>query len=286
MQDSGLDVTLKADKLVSPVITLNDLRGTGSLHSGELTADVYFKTPGGGRSTIDIVINSSGKQSTLHAKLEGRDLRLKVISGDLSSSKDSPTINISADLKSAGHSPRALAANSNGNVLVEVGPGELNNTILNRMAGDIIAKLISTLNPFTKAEDKSHLECGVMNADIVDGMSKVDTLMIQDKKVQIVAGGTLDLKTEKINFEFNTKPRTGVGISADMFVTPFVGLGGTLKNPSIELKKTGTLLTLGAAFFTGGLSLALEGGVDRVSGSVDQCAVILPKYPLPPLEDE
>ena len=53
-------------------------------------------------------------------------------------------------------------------------------------------------------------------------------MLAQAEKLLIVGHGTVDLKTEKLDIEFNTKPRTGVGVTADMFVTPFVKLSGTL----------------------------------------------------------
>ena len=93
----------------------------------------------------------------------------------------------------------------------------------------------------------------------------------------IVGGGDIDLKTEKLNIEFNTKPRKGVGISADMFVTPFVKLKGTLASPSVGLNKKGTLLAGGAAVATGGLSLLLKGVFDRATAEGDQCEKALEK---------
>lgn len=91
----------------------------------------------------------------------------------------------------------------------------------------------------------------------------------------IVGGGDIDLKTEMLNIEFNTKPRKGVGISADMFVTPFVKLKGTLANPSVGLNKKGTLLTGGAAIATGGLSLLVKAAFDRATAEADQCEKVL-----------
>ena len=62
-----------------------------------------------------------------------------------------------------------------------------------------------------------------------------------------------------------------VGISTDMFVTPFVKVKGTLSSPSVGLNKKGTLLTGGAAFATGGLSLLLKGVFDRATAEGDKC---------------
>jgi hypothetical protein len=71
--------------------------------------------------------------------------------------------------------------------------------------------------------------------------------------------------------EFNTGPRQGVGVSADMFVTPFVKLSGTLSSPSVGLNEKRLLLTGGAAVLTGGMSLLYRGLVDRATAESGQC---------------
>ncbi|MDH3931417.1 MAG: hypothetical protein OET16_04245 [Chromatiales bacterium] len=87
----------------------------------------------------------------------------------------------------------------------------------------------------------------------------------------IVGGGDIDLNTEKLNIEFNTKPRKGVGVSADMFITPFIKLGGTLASPKIGLSKKGVLLSGGAAVLTGGLSFLFQGAADRATAAGGLC---------------
>jgi hypothetical protein len=96
------------------------------------------------------------------------------------------------------------------------------------------------LNPFAKHEEFSNWECTVVRVSISSTVTPISTTMLaQGEKVMIVGGGDIDLKTEKLNIEFNTKPREGVGISADMFVTPFVKVKGTLASPSVGLNKKG-----------------------------------------------
>ena len=280
-----MDIALNVDKLISIATTFNQLKVVGALHNGELKADVDFTTQTGGRSASKVVFKTSGGQGELQARLNARDLRLKIMSAGPENTKDIPVTDLTIDMKSTGNSPHALAANSNGKVLITMGPGLMDNNLLKNISGDILSQLLTALNPFVKQKRQSRFDCGVVALNVEGGKSTIDTLLIQDENVMIVAGGNIDLNTEKLNIEFNTKPRTGVGLSADMFVTPFVALRGTLASPSVGLNKSGTLLTLGAAVATGGLSMALQGGMDRVTGATDQCSVILPKYPHPPLAD-
>ena len=63
-------------------------------------------------------------------------------------------------------------------------------------------------------------------------------------------------------------------MSADMFVTPFVRVAGTLASPTIGLNKKGVLLTGGAAVMTGGLSFLAKSMVDRTTAIGDHCSEV------------
>lgn len=285
LRHTEMDIKLSVDKLITTAMTLNNVKASGSLHKGILQANVGFRTMTGGRSENSFILDAASEQANLKANMDARNMQMKILSGKVKETRDIPVTDISAELKSTGNSPHTLAANSNGRVILITRDGLMDNTIITNISGDILAQLLTALNPFAKQEPHSNLDCGIVALNIQDGTSTIETFLVQDEKIMIVARGDIDLKTEKIDIEFNTKPREGVGISADMFVTPFVALRGTLADPGIRLKKTGTLFTLGAALATGGLSLAVQGGMDRITGEVDQCSVILPKYPLSSLAD-
>jgi uncharacterized protein involved in outer membrane biogenesis len=275
---------LSVGTLVSGAVTLENLNAKGSLHEGELDATVDFATPNGGRSANRMQLKTVGEQADLVADLKVRDLRANIASGDEVNPEDIPPISITVDLRSSGGTPRALAANSNGSVLLTMAPGLIQAGVLGAVSGDVLAQLFSALNPLAEQDPTTRLECAIIAADIKDGLAEVEPLMMQSEKLLIVAGGTLDLNTEKLNFEFNTKPREGVGISADMFVTPFVSLEGTLASPGVGMNETGTLLTAGAAFATGGLSILYQGIADRATGAIDQCKETMGTFTHPPLQ--
>jgi hypothetical protein len=106
---------------------------------------------------------------------------------------------------------------------------------------------------------------------VTDGIGKLDPVLFETENLQIVGSGDVDFRSEALNIEFNTKPRSGVGITADMLVTPFVMLSGTLAEPGIGLNKTGALLQGGAAVLTGGMSLLVGGLADRAAAEADRC---------------
>jgi len=81
----------------------------------------------------------------------------------------------------------------------------------------------------------------------------------------------VDLKTERINADFNTVPQKGLGISLSNIVTPYVGVSGTLASPSLGFNPSGTLIEGGAAVATGGLSILAKSFADRFLSSRDPC---------------
>jgi len=275
----AMEFRLAASELVSRTVTLENLNAAGSVLDGELNAGVEFDTPVGARSASRIRLKAVGDGAQLQASVNARELRLNIASGAGAQPEQIPPISLSLEVASSGGSPRALAAGSNGDLLVTIGQGRVDNKLVARVSGDILAALSAALNPFSKKDSYTTFECGVIKFSVEDGLATLDPMVLQGEKVTILADGTLDLNTEELDIKFNTQPREGIGVSADMFVTPFVALRGTLANPTVGANKTGALVAAG----TGGLSLFLRGARDRLGGSRDHCKETLPSFTHPPL---
>jgi uncharacterized protein involved in outer membrane biogenesis len=200
-----------------------------------------------------------------------KGLKLGMLSGSEIPVEQISATNVDVGLDAMGASPRALAASMNGKIVVTQGPGRTKNSIIGNLTGDIIAQLFTALNPFAEEEEFTNWECSVFGIDFVGGVGTINGFLLQSEKLMIVGGGEVDLNTEKLDFEFNTKPRAGVGVSADMFVTPFVKLTGTLADPSVGLNAKGVLLSGGAAVLTGGMSFLYKGLIDRASAEEGKC---------------
>jgi uncharacterized protein involved in outer membrane biogenesis len=224
----------------------------------------------GGSLKGDAVLAVANKHADLNIDLSAQDLRLNLASGDVAPS-EIPPIGLSAKLRSNGSSPRALASSANGNLLLTQGKGRIDSAALGMVSGDVFAQIASALNPFAKNDKYTNWECTVVALKVVDGVATLDPMLAEAEKFMITGGGKVDLKTEKLDIEFNTKPRKGIGVSPDMFVTPFVKIGGTLAKPGVGMNATGTLLNGGAAAMTGGLSILAKGIADRITAQRDQC---------------
>lgn len=278
LQQFDVDVELAIGQLLSREVELERVKLDAGLHGGDLKAQLDFATSHGGTAANTLSLTTSTPLPQLEALIKLRDLRVNVASGEVDHIKQIPPVSITVELASKGTSPHTLASRSNGYILITQGSGRVENSVLNSISGDILSQLFSALNPMAKEDKYSNWDCSVIRLDITDGFSEFSRVLLQGEKIMIVGGGDIDLNTEKLNIEFNTKPREGIGISADMFVTPFVALKGTLASPRLGLNEKGVLISGGAAVATMGISLLVQGAADRAAGAMDHCEKALAEF--------
>ena len=110
-------------------------------------------------------------------------------------------------------------------------------------------------------------------------MAKSDVIMVDDPRKTLISYGKIDLKTEKLDFRIETKPKEGIGteetgkisVSLSEITKPFK-LGGTLAKPSLDIDVTRTAKTLGTILVPGGIVYLLVSGS---SGKETPCAAAL-----------
>jgi AsmA protein len=265
------DVSVAIGELYFRNTQVNNFDLGVNLAGGDLVIENTFDGKYAGEYRNDIHLDASRNQADLTLDMVVKGLKLGMLSGSEIPVEQMSSTNVDIGLTATGMSPRALAASTNGKIVITQGPGRAKNGIISNLTGDIIAQLFEALNPFAEEEEFTNWECSVVGMDFESGVGTISGFLLQSEKLMIVAGGNVDLNDEKLDFEFNTKPRAGVGVSADMFVTPFVKLSGTLANPSVGLNAKGVLLSGGAAVLTGGMSFLYKGLVDRATAEEGQC---------------
>jgi AsmA protein len=280
-----LDIESNIGQLTFQNLVLLDVATRIELKDGNLHFINKYAGPQGGRSVSDITLTTSSQSAKLDMDVKMRDLRANLLSGDAAKPSQIPPVGITLDMESTGSSPRALVASAKGRLLVTQGKGQVENGLMGKFSGDIGAQLFSALNPFSKEEKFTNLDCTILGFEMNNGKADITGMLFQTEKVKALGKGDIDLNTEALNIKFNTKPREGVGITADMFITPYVKLAGTLASPSIALNKEGALISAGAAVATGGLSVLAKGAADRATGEQDRCSTLLSEVGgHPPLE--
>ena len=270
-----VDLTIGIDAFRNGPLRLQDVEAVIQLEDGVFRQESSFSVEDGGTAVSKVELTAQGDNALLDVELEVSDLKLRLGTAGERSAEEIPVIGLAADVESTGNSLHTLAAASNGKVVFTQGSGVVNNNAMGFFTTDIISELFDTLNPFAKSEPYSVWDCTVIGVNIADGVAAVNPVLAQSEKVTIVADGQVDFNDESLDLSFNTKARTGVGVSADMFLTPFIRLGGTMSAPRIALDKSGILLEGGAAVLTGGVSFFVKGAADRATGGQDRCDAAL-----------
>ncbi len=269
------DIDVSVKRLQTSATQINDLKVEGTVGDSVLNLKAAFTGPYGGRFENKRRLTTSNKSADLQIKMLAENLKLGTLSGTSEPEDQIPASNFDINLKAVGITPRALASSADGKIVFTQGSGRVKNDLIEKLSGDIIASLFSALNPFAKHEEFTNWDCSVFARDLESGLGNITGFLMQSDKLMIVGGGKVDLNSEDLDIEFNTKPRSGVGVSADMFVTPFVNVSGTLASPSIGLNKKGVLLSGGAAVLTGSMSFLYKGMVDRATAEGGQCVQAL-----------
>ena len=176
------------------------------------------------------------------------------------------------EIRGTGKSAHELLASSHGQLDFRQGAGRLRATFLLTVLGDLVTEVIRVVNPLSKSQSFTSLECGIYSVDITDGIATLNDIVLQSDKLTVIISGDVNFKNERLNITLRTKAREGFGISLGGVVNSFLKLGGTLQEPRLNIDPASSVTTTGAAIATGGLSLVARGLWDRVTAQADLCA--------------
>jgi uncharacterized protein involved in outer membrane biogenesis len=250
-----------------------DLRATlrdGRLHVGPLAAT-------GGGAQLEVTFDLAKRDKGVSAQLSGtaKDLRLSPFltsAGGANASSFSALI----DLKASGGSLRELAATLNGRIRLIGKGGRVANSGLMAGSNDFFKQLLVSLNPVTTRQATTDVACVAYLFRAKDGVLTTDPAMVmRTAEVDIVSNGTVDLRSEKIDFSFKTAARKGLGLSVAQLINPYIKVTGSLAKPGVALDPSGALVNGGAAFATAGLSIVATTVWDRMVHLKDPCAAVL-----------
>jgi len=276
--DVDADVDLAIGRLITQSIVARDLRTRveireRSLRMSPLTARVFE-----GDTTVDLFVDAAVSPVSVDFSLNANGVNpgaVKAIRDD--SPIESGSADIALRLEGRGISPAGIASTANGSLLLEVSDLKISGTALETIGADISLNFLRTINPFLAREDNMTFECGIVQADIVDGIfSSRNTLAAQSKRLALVGSGVVELGSEDLEFAISPRPRKGLGLSASNLAR-IVRIGGKLSSPGIEADPAGLLKSgakIGAALYTGGLSVLAEGLMNRLQATDNVCDVV------------
>jgi len=283
LRRADADVDVSIGTLQLPVKVFRDVEIGARLVDGRLEVHRFAMVGHReGRGSGTLVLEPVGSDYRLHTVLDFDALRLDLPDKDTAAAALEPPIDLDVRLEMLGNSPHAFATSANGLVQVVIGKGVMDNEALDLVTADILLTLLNAFNPFAKEDAVTELQCGVAQVVFEDGLATLDPMALQSDKMTMLGKGKIEFNTEKLDLQWVTKPRKGIGLSATMITNPYIKLGGTLSNPSVQLKGVEAVASTGVAVATLGLSLVARGMLDRVTAEKKVCKQALEQIGRPP----
>jgi len=274
----GVDLEFKAKRIITDATDLNGVELDLLLKEQLIQADTRIEGgPLGEKLTGKFTFDTSGDDAKLDLTLDAEGFRLGVMAPEGQDEEATPPTNIM--IRAAGHGVtwHELASSLNGRFRLHQDSGLIAGAGLDLIFSDLLTELLNTLNPFAKDKPYTELECGLINAEMVNGQVTVEPLLFQTREITIVSGGTIDLVSENMSLDFHTRVRKGIGLSAGMIVNPFIRLGGSLASPTIEIDPAAVAVKGTMAVATVGLSILGKSLYDRFLTRKDPCGHALKK---------
>ncbi len=258
------NVSITAEHMTLGKSNLTNLETVVRLENGRLAVEPLTSAVDNGALTGSANIDVSGARPSVAIFLDMKGAAMPRLGGSLE---------LGLDVRGEGNSIAEIMGETDGEVLVVVTGARIAKSLLTSFGTD----LLNSLNPLSKSKDFSTIECGILRAEITDGIASFDDrLAAQMTETTWRGGGELNLKTEELDVGIVPRARKGLGISAGSLAS-LVQVTGTLARPSVRPDPTGLAKNYGryvAAVSTGGLSLLAEGLRDRFKANADVCAEI------------
>ncbi len=280
------DLDLKVDRLVLPNrLPVEALAARLLLSGGRLELKPLSARIGGGAATGQVGLDvSSGPTARLAARLEAKGIDLSRVLRHLGH-PDLVTgveADIALDIRGSGDSVRDLMAGLSGEALLVLGEGRIQSGFVDWLGADLLTQVVEKLNPFGRKDPSTELKCGVISFAAKDGVARSDKgIAFETSRMTLVSSGTVDLKTEAIDFSLRPEARQVAGIGAGELVK-LLRVRGSLMEPKVgidELETAKTAASIGAAVATGGLSFLAETLARRVMADPRPCETAKAKAP-------
>lgn len=238
------------------------------LQAGRLSLAPFAVTtpsgPVGGDFAIDAAAARPPVSLRLHAPAVALAALLK-LAGEKGLA--SGTMAIDLDLHGAGASPHAIAASLTGTVVATMQGGSIDNAVVNRMFGPMLAR--ANLAGLLAHGGQSQIECVAARLTAANGAARLAPFLFASTLNTVDGGGTLNLGAETLDLTFRPQARAGgTGVAVPVHV------GGRFAAPSYGLAQGAIAQAgIGAALsFLSGQKLAVPAGLQA---SRPSCAAAL-----------
>ncbi len=185
---------------------------------------------------------------------------------------------VNIDVAGRGDSMAELMAGLSGGIYVAAGKAIIHNQRLERVSGDVVTAVLSTVAMQSSEEKTTHVRCGVVRVLVKNGLVSVDrTIAMETSRTAKSVSGSIDLKDEGLDLGVDLVGRRGPSLGAGSF-SGLVRVRGTMAEPTVGVDAAGiagAVATVAGAVATGGLSLLAQGLISQIAADRSTCRTAL-----------
>lgn len=259
LRKADANLNFKVGELLLPRLALRNLSTHIILKDGRLTVKPLTAVAGGGAVNADFDLQPQGGTAKMQTAVTIDHLNAGTMLKELAVTNAlEGLVNAKLNLTSRGSSMAGLMAGLNGKIVVLMHNGRITNKYASLLGSDLGSSLLGLINPLSKQEPYTQIECFVGGFNIRNGIADTTALVVNTDYMSLISDGKIDLRTERLDLRLNPIPKQGIGtkltgklnLSLSELARPFK-LQGTLSHPKLGLDLTQTGIIVGKAL--GGL---------------------------------
>lgn len=210
------------ERLVVKRQTLSGLAARVAVKGGTLEAAPFAFTLAGARIEGDLRVAAGSAVPAVAVKARGTGIRLREVTQLLfERATMSSNMTFTADVRGQGRSMREIASSLAGPVIVALGPGPINTSVLDFLSKDIFS---------IARRDQLALICGLARFDFARGVGASRRIVVDTTRATAYGAGWVSLGAETLDITFvpSTKGKSLASVAA---IVP-VRVHGALRRPS------------------------------------------------------
>jgi uncharacterized protein involved in outer membrane biogenesis len=260
LQTFDANISLRVDQTIGLVSALENFQTEINLQDGHLTIKPMTGKVGSGKFSATISFITRANPARFKTRITAQKINLGEMLKKMDITQDiEGTLELDIDLAGQGNSVAALMAGLNGYFIASMGKGKIPIKYLNLVGADLSGIMLEIVNPSKEKIQRADINCAVCDFHIDSGMASGDAIIIDDPQKTLISRGSLNLASEELDFDIQTKPKGGVGtndtvkvnVSLSAVTKPFK-VSGTLANPSIGISAVRTATLIGKVLFMPG----------------------------------
>jgi hypothetical protein len=273
------EVSVHARKLLVRGLRVDKLKVGMSLTKGRLQLTPAGRL-GGGTFKARLSVDTRGKRPRIAMRIRGKGIGLGKLSTQIYGTEliEGGRADVNIDVAGRGNSVAELMAGLSGGIYVAAGKAIIHNERLEKVSGDAVTTVLSTIAMQSSEEKTTHVRCGVVRVPVKNGLVSVDrTIAMETSRAAMSISGSIDLRDEGLDLGVNLVGRRGPSLGAGSF-SGLVRVRGTMAAPTVGADAAGiagAAATVAGAVATGGLSLLAQGIISQFAADRSTCRTAL-----------